>query len=92
MDTQLPSWNKLLEALLESRNDRPFKYINEATPETISETMANSAIVIGRYVVEGYRYSIQNERQKVNSDITETEINELTNKEIIDRIRDIFLM
>lgn len=87
MDANLPSWNKLLETLLEKENNKPFKYINKENSEAISDSLANSAIVTGRYVIEGYKKSIKEEDSESKYD--SKTIDELTYIEVSDRISEI---
>lgn len=54
MDAKLPSWSELIEALLESENNKPFKYINKANSDSIFSSMGYSTIVAGRYAQDGY--------------------------------------
>ncbi len=59
MDAKLPSWNKLLEALLVQSNNMPFEYINETNTDAIAKSLANSSIVTGRYIINGFRDAIK---------------------------------
>lgn len=64
MDAKLPSWEELLKALLIQNDNMPFKYINDANANAISGSLANSSIVMGRYIIEGYRDAL---KRKYNS-------------------------
>lgn len=54
MDAKLPSWSELLEFLLTPNNNKPFTHINTANSDAISASMGYSAIVTGRYALDGY--------------------------------------
>lgn len=60
MDAKLPSWSELIEALLESENNKPFKYINKANSDSIFSSMGYSTIVAGRYAQDGYLQNSNN--------------------------------
>lgn len=85
IDAKLPNWSKLLERLLVQDNETPFKYINEANSEAISDSLAKSDIVTGRYIIEGYKKAIKAK----NKNLTEQEINKETNERVINRIRNV---
>lgn len=62
MDAKLPSWSELLAALLESEDNKPFKYINKANSDSIFSSMGYSTIVAGRYAQDGFLHnSVNNE-------------------------------
>lgn len=84
MDANLPSWNNLLEALLVKKNNSPFEYINEANSESISTCLANSSIVAGRYIMEGYRAAV---KRQYGDKKSELEVEEITRNEVVGRMR-----
>ena len=88
MDAKLPSWNKLLAALLTKIKNRPFEYINEANTESISDYLSDSSIITGRYIMDGYRVAIKRlyeETREGNKD--DAKIEENIRTEIVDRMR-----
>lgn len=84
MDANLPSWNKLLEALLVQSNNMPFEYINEANTDAIADSLANSSIVTGRYIINGFRDAIK----KNEENLSERVIDDRTQQTVTNRIRD----
>lgn len=93
MDAKLPSWDKLLETLLERMDNKPFEYINDANSNAISSSLAHSAIVTGRYVIEGFRESIRKEKmmenKNISSELLEKEIDDKTNTLVVNRMRSV---
>lgn len=92
MDAKLPSWPQLLKNLLKSKESTPYMYVNEHNSEAISDQFANSAIITGRYIFDGYRNAISRHFADKYADLSETDKNrwleDKVNKEIVDRIRD----
>lgn len=84
MDANLPSWDRLLEALLVQKSNGPFDRINEANSDAISNSFAYSSIITGRYIMNGYYDAIR--KQPGNN--SERAIADLANKIVTDRIRD----
>lgn len=82
MDAKLPSWNKLLEALLVQNKDKPFKHINEANATAISKALADSSIVTGRYIIEGYRKRLKDGNPKWSLEKLNAETQELVNERL----------
>lgn len=89
MDAKLPSWNKLLESLLKQDNRKPYKFLNEANSDAISETFAHSAIISGRYALDGYKSSIENHSSNHINAVEKSKQKQLINHTIINRIRDV---
>lgn len=84
MDAKLPGWDTLLSALLEQKDDKPFVNINECSAWAIAESLNNSAIATGRYVIDGYNQSIRNQSSKA-----ELNLDFETNLAIVSRIREV---
>lgn len=84
MDANLPSWNKLLEALLVQNTNMPFEFINEANTDAIAESLANSSIVTGRYIINGFRDAIKNSEEN----LSERVIDDRTQQTVTNRIRE----
>ncbi len=90
MDANLPSWDQLLKALLNQKDGKPFLHINEANSEAISNSLANSSIVEGRYIMDGYHSAIREKYKDTKSDeTTELAIEEEAQKEVMERIREV---
>lgn len=71
MDAKLPSWSELLESLLTPTNNKPFKHINTANADAISVSMGYSAIVTGRYALDGYLRDTSKSREDNYQDFIE---------------------
>lgn len=68
MSMNVPGWRQLLNALLEQNNNVPFSYINQANSVAISNSLFNSSIIIGRYIIDGYRNAVRYNLYSSDSD------------------------
>ncbi len=89
MDAKLPGWNKLLESLLVQEGGMPFKYINEANTAAISNSLADSSIVMGRYIIQSFREAIKGRKSELANDdfMMQKLLDEETEKMVKDRVR-----
>lgn len=88
MPLEMPGWNKLLQGLLKQDNGKPFEYINDANIEAIQESISESAIVAGHYIIDGFRNAVRKELSQGGHRNADNKKDEKRNQDIEEDVKE----